>query len=262
MINPAYITVIRDDEDISRNNIIYYYNLGIRNFFILLHKANRELIKEIDFAMSLKGSNFRIFSHNKDEHYHDKDCKILTDAAMDEGFSWIVGTDTDDLLVLRKHKTIQELLAEYDTEEYYSLLFEWYEYRPTHEVYAPKNAFTEFKYRDKEKKEQHKSIGKFNKRMMYVPGLHFISNSPKEIHIPFEVANYTHFPDRNRKQFIRKYKIQDENWMRRYGAFPLHDQMQSDPDFLNKFWEAKIYNDVSSLIFDPISEEKFNVHYE
>jgi hypothetical protein len=260
MIRPAYISVIRNDEDIVGNNIRYYYNLGIRDFFILLHKASRELIVEIDLAMELKLSNFRIFTHNKDEHYHDKDCKILTDAALNAGFSWIIGTDADDLLVLRKHETIQDFLVEYNIEESCSLLFEWYEYHPTHEVYMPKNAFIEFKYRDKEKREQHKSIGKFNKRMHYVPGLHFIANSLREIHIPFEVANYTHFPDRNKQQFIQKYKIQDENWMRRYGQFPLHDQIQSDPEFLKKFWESKVFHDVSNLIYDPIPEEKFELH--
>lgn len=259
MIKPAYISVIRDDEDIVANNLIYYYNLGIRDFFILLHKATDELNNAIYDIKCKLNAEFRIFRHDKDEHYHDKDCKILSDAARAEGFDWIIGTDADELLILKKHKTIQDFLKDFDNTGYCSLLFEWYHYPPTHEVFAPENVFTEFTYRLKVRTEQYKAIGKFDDKMAYVPGLHFIANSSRQILIPFDVARYSHFPDRNCAQFEKKYLIQKENWLKRYGQYPLADKIDADPEFLKKFWESKLIKDTSNLIYNPIKPEIFNV---
>lgn len=258
----AYCTVVRDDEDVITNNIIYYYNLGIKDFYLLLHKATLALREAVNKAIALlPGSYFYITERDDDLHYHDVDMMKLVQYAKNEGCTWIVGTDADELLILKKHKTIKDFLSEYDHHQHISLLFKWFEYPPTivsGAVHAPANVFNSFQYRRLDPQEQHKAIGKFDDQMKYVPGIHFISNAPVEIKIDPTIAFYGHFPDRNQKQFVKKIKIQYKNWMERYKSFPLKEQIDADPEFLNNFWHTKIVSNMDILVYDPINRGLFN----
>jgi hypothetical protein len=263
MIDIALCMVVRNDLDILRYNLIYHYNIGFRNFYILQHKAigNQELkLEGIAFELENKGCNFFITRHDKDEHYHDKDIKILVDKAREDGFNWCCGIDSDEIIRLKKHNTIQELISEYDDKGPCELRFQWFEHRPLKNVYPPDNAFLEFNRRNIAKREQSKAIGKFDDKMLYCAGVHLIHHAPIVIEIPFEDAYYSHFPDRNVVQFVEKYEIQHKNWMERYGQFPLHEHIIADPWFLYKHWEntLKLQNEEENII-DQVEGKYFEI---
>ena len=225
MIKPAFISVIRDDEDIVLNMLIYYYNLGIRDYFILLHKASAELRAEVRKAINMMPEAcFHITGHDKDEHYHDKDCRILSDMARAEGFQWIVGSDADEILVLKRHSTIQDFLAQFDNHQTIVLLFKWRDFRTDKEVMPNQNPFLIMKYgcnqfMDETSPGWLKSIGKFNEEMCFQAGFHTILNFDvdKIIQINPEIAVYNHYPERNFLQFKKKHEIQQINWLNRYN---------------------------------------------
>lgn len=262
MVKIAFCMVVRNDTDILKNNLVYQYNIGFRDFYILHHMATVEQtqnLQNIADLLNKNGCNVWITSHNKAEHYHDKDIKILTDKARSDGFEWIMGCDADEFIRLKKHNTIQELIAEYDYLNGAELRFNWYEHRPLFNVFEPANAFIEFNYRDKERREQHKAIGKFNKKMFYCAGVHLIHHALVTINIDSDVAYYSHFPDRNILQFVEKYKIQYVNWLERYKQFSLSEDMDNDPLFLYKFWETKIVKDYSDKVIDQVEEKYFEI---
>lgn len=266
MIKPAYISVICPlDSDIIQKNIVYYYNLGLRDFYLMLHKPDDRLFEIVQsFRYFLPEADFHIRYNNSDEHLHDRDCKVLSDMALKDGFKWIVGSDSDELLILKQHKNVYDFIAEYDIYDNIDLRFSWFEYRVTDkEVYWPDNAFTEMKYRDKGAREQQKSIGKFNDKMSYVPGLHYISGALNVKIIDPEVAYYAHFSDRNESQYVNKMSMQAVNWSKRYGRYThwAEKMIEDDPLKLNELWKLTIDgNKVNKdLIFDPINERMFNI---
>lgn len=257
----AFISVIRDDTDIMFNNLLYYYNIGIRDFYIMLHRPEPESFEIMDSLKEWRDdARFDVVVNNTEWHFHEVDCKTLTDMARRDGFLWIVGSDADELLVLRQHTTIQDFLAPYETDGYVSIRLKWGTYPPLDEVPPGVNVFTHLTGREEAWREQTKSIGRFNDRMAYVPGLHYITNAPREIMIDPEVAFYAHFPDRTGDQYEKKNMIQYANWMHRYGQFPLAEQIQADPDYLKKHWYLMlIANRNKKLIHDPINPELFNL---
>lgn len=254
MIKIAYISVIRNDKDILKDNLIYYYNIGIRDFYIMLHLPDQKTYNIIsDVKSLLNDAKINIQINNTDRHYHDEDCKKLTDAARVDGFEWVLGTDIDELLVLMRHKTIHEFIVEYYiNNDYCSLHFRWFTYLPLGNIYE--HAFNKMVFREPLPRKESKAFGRFNDKMAYVPGLHLISNSPLIIPVEPAIAYYAHFPNRNIEQYIEKYTIQKKNWLARYGSFPFAEAMDKDPDFLKKNWERMIKenNETIDKIFDPV----------
>ena len=260
----AYISVIHPaDNDIIHYTLIYYYNLGIRNFYLMLHKSNDELTNIIkDVVDKLYLSKFKIFYSDDNDHRHEKQSKILLDQAKADGFKWIIASDADELLVLKKHKNIEDLIIDYDSINYLSLNFTWYECKIDKDI-KNENPFVELKYFAKEPRDFYKSIGKFNDGMVFCSGFHTIVNNineltdlgtdscirfddgiePQEVYkISPDVAFYLHFPHRTNLQFKNKMKLQVENWAK--IGYPKYyhvaeKMLEEDPE-LKHVWNLMI----------------------
>jgi hypothetical protein len=226
MIKPAYISVICPaDNDVIKNNIIYYYNLGLRDFYLMLHKPDKMLYEIVQsFLYFLPEANFKTTVNLSDEHWHDKDCKVLSDMALSDGFKWIIGSDADELLVLKQHENIYDFIAEYDLLN---------------------------------------SVGKFNSKMSYVPGLHYIAGSKNVKVIDPSIAYYCHFSDRNENQYVEKMKMQAVNWNKRYGKYShwAEKMIEENPDAINKLWKLTVEGNKinNKLVNDPINERMFRI---
>ena len=257
---------LRDDTDIVRNNIIYYYNIGIKDQFIMLHLPTPELldiIKKVE--KELPALNLRLLYWNKEGkglNPIDGDyLKVLTDMAQSEGFNWIVGSDSDEFLILRKHNTIQELIKEYDNNEIISLLFKWVNY------YLLEKSDSPF-YLSMTKRSNYmpwtKSIGKFNDKMYFVQGLHHIadkihgqiSTDLKQIRIDASIAYYAHFPYRSEKQFVDKNIKQSE----KFGDWR-KEKVENDPYYFNKKWDNMFKNKLWSNNLDKNPDNNYNKEY-
>jgi hypothetical protein len=127
-IRVCRILKLRDDTDIIRNNLIYYYNIGVRDQFIMLHKPSEELKKILSSCIKeMPEANFHFLHWDIEgegfNSINEEYLRILTDKAQKCGFNWIVGSDSDEFLILKKHKTIQEFISQYDTYDIVSLIF-------------------------------------------------------------------------------------------------------------------------------------------
>lgn len=262
----ACIMRLRDDTDIIRNLFIYYYNIGIKDFFIMLHFPTKELLTIIESIQKEIPINLRILWHNKEgkglNPINEDYMKVLSDKALSEGFKWIVGTDSDEFLILRKHQTIQEFVSQFDNNEYVSLIFKWANYTLFKEKVKDK-FYIEMQYRSNWL-QWTKAIGKFNEKMYYIQGLHDIANlkfgqkSPhfKQISIDSNIAYYAHFPYRSKQQFIEKNTIQTHN-------APEDDfrkeKLKQNPNYFDELWgimsSLQIFPDVINPDTDKFSKE-------
>jgi len=280
-IKIALILKLRDDTDIIENNIIYYYNIGIRNFYIMLHLPSELLLSILDSVKTkLSDATFNLLRHDKEglglNPINGDYLKVLTDAAQDDGFKWIVGTDADEFLILRKHNNIYDFIKQYDQYKFVSLLFRWTNY------YSQKDELSLPFYLEMQCRNNYmewtKSIGKFNKNMYYVQGLHHIADMKygqislhmKQILIDPDIAYYAHFQYRSKKQFIDK-NIKQAN---KFNDWRM-DRIKADPLFFENSWnriineriwpsnmdkEENINNKKSKkLIYDPINPELMEI---
>lgn len=277
-MNIALATVVNpQDNDVFGYMLLYFYNLGIRNYYLMLHKSDVILRNHVFLFETMYDVKVNTFFNEKDEHNHDEDVKILTDAALKDGMEWFIGSDADELLVLKQHKNIESFLQEYDNYNMTVLHFKWIDYRSDKDVYN--NAFINMQYRCKEfmditDKGWIKSSGKFCSEMEFITGFHDIKGCENIIKINPDIAFYAHFPERNFKQYEQKTLLQRKNWLRRYGFFYLDKDLDSNPDYLKQIWpdrlittdgSRQVCNNDKSLkdqnkmeyFIDPIPEELF-----
>jgi hypothetical protein len=269
------ILKLRDDEDIIQHNLAYYYNIGVKNTFIMFHLPSEELLQKVnEFAEKVPDCNIRFLYHDKEgagkNVINEELLRVLTNRAQDEGFKWIVGSDADEFLILKKHKNINDFIKKYDSDgESLSFLFKWANYYLT-----PKNKDLSVDFYDKmEYRNDYmgwtKSIGKFSsKKMFFVQGLHHIadkkygqtSKNIKQYRISSGIAFYAHFPYRNKEQFVSKQKVQAQ----KFGGWR-KKELKSDPIFFEIFfdnimkerqkWPLNFDNKNiknSNIIYDPI----------
>lgn len=244
-MKPALVTVVCPvDNDVIADMLLHYYRMGIRNFYLMLHKPDIELERKVDQFRIFSEVNTRVFTEYNltDEHNHDQDAQVLINKATKEGCDWIIASDADEILILKKHLSIIEFLKEYDFDV---IRFKWVDMRGDDDCF--KDAFTQMKYRCKEymdvtDKNWLKSCGKFNADMRYLPGFHDIINvdDSKKVMIPGDVAEYRHYPERNFLQFRKKIMMQKTNWLRKYGYFYMDADLLNDPNFLEKIWVNRL----------------------
>jgi hypothetical protein len=247
-IKVCRILKLRDDTDIIRNNLIYYYNIGIKDQFIMLHKPTEELKKILNTCIKeLPDANFYFLHWDIEgigaDPINEEYLRILTDKAQKCGFNWIVGSDSDEFLILKRHKTIQEFIAQYDDNEIISLIFKWANYfllRDNDECAPFYNNTVGPNFLS-----WTKSIGKFNKDMYFVQGLHHIGNyiygqvkPPLQvIDIEINDAFFAHFPYRSKKQFVQKNKVQAE----KFGGWR-KKELDNDPLYFDKLFDTFVQN--------------------
>ena len=258
------ILKLRDDTDIIRNNLIYYYNIGIKDQFIMLHLPTDELMGIINNVQKeLPDLNLRLLYWNKEgkglSHINADYLKVLTDAAQSEGFKWIVGSDSDEFLILKQHKTIQDLIKEYDDSEIISLIFEWVNYYLTNIISEQKHFYDTMTRRRPETMSWTKSIGKFNKSMYFVQGLHHVadmlygqrSKNLHQIKISEDIAFYAHFPYRSKKQYVEKNKIQAHKfggWRKeKLNEDSLYFEKQFDSTIMSNKWPITLDSNIENI---------------
>ena len=267
----AFISVIRYDEDTVENLLVYYYNIGLRDFYLTLHVASQELVDIVSNVQAkLKDAKFTILRNEEEILRHEIQIYELSTIARKDGFNWIVASDGDELFILEHHNTIQEFLEQY---EHYStdtcLSVKNSEYMPTHEIYSPENCFVDFHFRHKQYyKNSTKTIGKFyTDKMRFSDGLHEMLDADNYIDVNEDVVWSAHFPNRNKTQVARKQRVLYNMWLSRsdvshynpaIGAY--NAKLQSDPNFFENIWYSKIIeHPIDSLKFvcDPLPKEKF-----
>jgi len=268
MIKPCYITAIKDDDDIIYDNLRYYYGIGLRDFFIMLHCSDEKTVAEIKRFEKDYRTNIFFLEDNDYVFKQDIHLRQLSELAFKEGFNWHITTDADELLILRKHKTIQEFLSEYQDKD--SLTFTWSNYSNIKSSETG-NMFVDRQHRRIVPSPWTKSIAKWTEGtpLIWSVGFHFLLNTTANDVISPETAFYAHFNYRSFERWAKRF----EDW-----AVTKHYRFEKDPNdgwqneyrqlktpgFIEWQWKENLDKeyggtviDETAFVHDPISEDKF-----
>lgn len=264
MIRPAYLTAVKDDSDIIYKNLEYYHNIGINDFFIMLHCSDPETVDQIMKFEADKKINLFLLQDNDYVFKQDLHFKQLSAAAWEKGFNWHIATDSDELLILRKHKTIQEFLKEYPGND--SLTFRWYNYS-MHKTADSGNIFIDRKYREIPHLDWSKSIAQWSAdtKMYWVVGQHVLVNSLSNVMVDPSIAYYAHFPYRSFEQWKTRFADWAITKKKRFSEPCWHEEYEQlqTPDFIENKWDnlkwkyEENWNNPEIFVFDPIYPDLF-----
>jgi hypothetical protein len=265
-IKPAYLLCIKDDDDIVYNNMLYYYNIGIRDYYIMLHCANEETVAQINlFSQKHPIAQVKTFIDNDYIYKKDIHFQNLSQNAYGDGCNWHIATDTDEILILRKDNTIHDFLQKYKNHE--SLLFDWYNYKKTRCNPDDENIFLSWINRDILPSKWTKAISQWTHKQIWAAGQHFLINS-NGYKITNDIAYYAHFPYRNFERWAKrridfaktKYeRFKNEKNREEWLKLARYYEIKENDNFLLSLWNSVMCNIENSTTIekDPIDKNKF-----
>jgi len=148
-MKPAYITCIKDEEDLIFYNLIYHYNIGIRDFYIIFNNSNSETRKQVNKFSILKfDANVYTENDNDIAYLQAIRLKRLADMAYNNGCDWIIPIDADEILKINIYKNIQEYLKNFNNHKYGYINCRWFDYHNHILTNIKNNYFVEWRYRE------------------------------------------------------------------------------------------------------------------
>jgi hypothetical protein len=245
-MKPCLVTVVCPlDNDVIEDMLYHYLNIGIKDFYIMLHKPDLGLESIVKSFYYCTDYDVKVICkyNMTDEHIQEQSAMILVDTARQDGCDWIIPSDADEILILKKLKTIQEFLLDCDKSGSCALRLRWRDIRSHKDTFE--NAFTKMKYArneymDESNKNWMKVIGKFDDKMSYSIGYHIIYDADNQIYIDGDIAEYKHYPYRNLEQFKKKIRSRQKLQMKRFGKFYLDENTVNNDDLLFKEWQKRL----------------------
>jgi hypothetical protein len=268
-VKPAYITCIKDEEDLIFDNLIYHYNLGIRYFFVMFNNSNSKTIyKVMKFNEIKKDAYVKVIYDNDIAYRQPERMKRMSEMAYSLGCDWIIPIDADEILIIRKYKTIQDYLKDFDCFDYGFVNCRWFDYHP-HPAAEDGNYFLNWEYREKKPRPPSKIIAKWHSRMKFGDGHHIITSQRKLI-ANSRVAFYAHFPWRNYEQMRNKIINIGKAFIGYFGEDSNRPQINQykkfiaeGDDYIKKIWNNKVkyrLENINNMIYDPLDLNMFKLH--
>jgi hypothetical protein len=281
MDNVAYLTRIKDEPDLIYWNMLYHYNIGIRNFYVMFNRSSqptRTLVER--FVARHKDIRYFPLEDPATAYMQREMFEQMANMALNNGHKWQIPVDADELLYL-KGITLKELIDRYDAQYDHGFIqLDFVNYHPTSENNdeSIKNYFLRWKWRERGTMcgSIYKVIWKWNKSYLCGHGHHLISAKngvrKKEIAVMDQnTAFIAHFPARSFEQ-IRKKKIRIcEAFVETSGDVENSGQVSEYRQWKEKgeqFWIdmwSKIQKDRianfqnGNYVFDPIPKNLFSI---
>lgn len=251
----ACLLPIRNDYDIVYKHLLYYYNIGCRNFYVLIHCGDNRDFEEVSKFRDRSKCNVNIIIDNDPTYNQDKQYTALSVAAKEH--KWHVMSDTDELLILKKDKTLQEYFAKKDCD---CIRFKWYAY-----VNVTNRDMFEWSHRCSCIYDPNtKAAMRYKPSMKWSWGHHHINGNVPCFMEDESVAFYGHFILRDFKMWEqRKLNFADAK-RKRFGDSPhwmkqcYYYEIKNTPGYLEKkFKEEQETHYSCNLIYDPLPSELF-----
>lgn len=205
-MNPALVSMVKDEADIIYYWLLYYYNRGIRNFYIIDNNSTdgtRELIQ----CFYNQHSDIRAYLEIDEEiaYWQYRKINRLAERAVKEGCDWILPVDADELFFVEgSNQSIPELLSSYPDSDV--LVFEWWHYRPSlSDNREQVNPFQRITHRDRLQNSSHTKIFcRYQEGMEICQGNHQLhSNDGWKIDL-LKNGYHAHFKVRSKEQLKKK----------------------------------------------------------
>lgn len=265
----AYLTIIKDEQDLIYQNLTYHYNIGIRSFYVMFNNSNNETKAEvIKFTESKKDIYIKVYDDYEIAYRQPDRLKMMSEQAFKDGHTWIIPIDADEILKISKYKTIQEILQRYDHHPYGFIICSWIDYHPTsHDQNKHNSVFKNWKYRDKKRRPISKVIVKWKPGMSWGDGHHFIKTCRVNLGRT-KVIIYAHFPNRSKAQLRKKMITIGKAFVATFGEDSTRRQVEQYLDYqergniiFDEVWSritASRKKNEQNYKFDPINPDLFD----
>jgi len=264
----AYITRIKHEEKLIFNNLIYYYNIGIRDFYIIHNLSNDETRQEVNRFETLKKDARIVRIEDYNTGYMQAEFfNQASEQAFRDGCNWILPIDADEILKIPNGLTIQECIQPHDRHKYGYIKCKWIDYQPSiKDDDSDTNFFIRWKYREQTPRPQSKVFVKWCDGMKWGDGHHLIISKRNHIADATKLF-YAHFPNREFEQMKSKRINIGKTFIEKYGYDSDKPQItdykrwekEGDQYFIDAWKELleKRKNSLDSYIYDPIDPKLF-----
>jgi hypothetical protein len=265
----CYLTRIFNEERLIGYQLQYYYNLGIRNFYITFNNSNIETIRQVDkFLDKNPDANCCSFFESNTAYRQIEVFDDMSNRAYDMGHVWQIPSDADELLVL-KGISLEDFIKKYDNNEFGYINFRWIDYMPTHlDDQNDPNFFTRWQYREPASRPPTKIIYKWHPLCKHGHGNHLLIAHRRELdEIHPSLGFYAHFVNREKEQIKKKRIRIGEAFSETYGPDSEKPQVKEYREwqkrgdvYFDEVWKnlcQEREQNFSRYIHDPIKKELF-----
>jgi len=262
----AYLTIIKDEEKLILHNLRYYYNIGIKDFYIMFNNSNDATKKKVEEFQGEKADIFlKTYSDTSFEYLQPERFKMLSNDAYRNGCDWMLPVDADEIFVLKNNKTMAEFLRQFEPVDYGQINCKWIDYHPgTHET---GNVFIDWTEKSHVSRKESKIIVKWNPEMKYGDGHHLLTSKGKKLSAT-DMCFCAHFPNRSYEQLKQKLKVIGYAFMLHFGSESTRVQvkhyremLKRGDDFFHEKWnnilEYRKKNE-KNFIHEPIDKNLFS----
>ncbi len=206
----AYVTMVKDENDIIYHQLNYYKNIGFKDFYIIDNGSTDGTLELINKFISENSQlNFYLEIDKTIDYWQYTRINKLANLAYKNGCDWIMPVDADELLFNNETFTnfnIYDFLNNNVNGDY--IKFHWWYYRPTNnDNENENNIFLKINHRDaKQQSSQTKIIVKWKEGMEICQGNHNLhsENNYKQIDELSYKISYAHFWKRSKEQIKNK----------------------------------------------------------
>jgi glycosyltransferase involved in cell wall biosynthesis len=206
----AYVSMIKDENDIIYYQLNYYKNIGFRDFYIMDNGSTDGTVELVQKFISENPTlNVHLEFDSTIVYHQYMRMNKLANLAFNQGCNWILPVDADELLFHNEKFTdfnIYDFLNNAPDGDY--IKFYWWYYRPTeHDDENEINPFLKINHRDaKQQSSEKKVLVRWKPGMEVCQGNHMLHSEYqyKEINELSYKISYAHFWQRSLQQLIKK----------------------------------------------------------
>jgi len=266
-MRPAYITSIKNEEKLIGFNLQYYYNIGIRNFYITFNCTTDNSVDVVrEFERINPDAIVKTFIDSSPTYNLIERLNYMSDVAYVDGCNWIIPVDADEILKLYNYNLL-DALAPHNKHEYGYIVCRWCDYVPMQsDDKSDVNYFSQWQYREPRCRPQSKVFAKWHPDMKWGTGHHLVVSKRKKIANAHKIF-VAHFPNREYEQLKNKMLTIGKGFSLKYGANSETLQVKQYKEALEKgeqyfidLWD-RLQNGresrKSDFVYDPIPKELF-----
>jgi len=266
----GYITCIKDEEVLIYAHLAYYYNIGVRDFYIMFNNSADGTEKEVDRFEQQANVHITRYYDSDIAYRQPERFTMMSDKAYNDGCTWILPVDADEIIKIPEGKTIQDCLRPHDRHEYGHIRLDWIDYHPgggyTWLNQQKGSYFTAWTVRESKPRPQGKLIIKWSPGMRYGDGHHILTAKRKHI-CDAKIMFMAHFPARSLEQLYQKKINIGKAFIAYFGEGSTRPQvleyykiLKEGRGYVENQW-AKIceHRTNNKFIYDPIDPELFSL---
>lgn len=264
----AYVSMVKDEADVIEYNIAYYYNIGIRDFYIIDNDSTDgtyEILCEIGKEIK---TNFVLISDKQLAYWQYQRINRLAGIAIKDGCTHVLPVDADELLFQEGNPNfnIYDYLA--TNNDWDVLKFQWWYYRGnSQDDHNQNNPFLRMRHRDNpQQSPQTKIIVRYTNQMEICQGNHKLHNEDKVVVKETKDLFHAHFSKRSVEHLRKKvtnlgkaYEVIKDSFYHESSILDYKNYLEKGDEFLIE--ELNRFNNQFETEFHPFRTEMFNVSY-